>query len=203
MADYGNNNDNYYPNNNYDNYGYYGSGAQTNWEVHGMNYDEWMEMKNANARARQQIKNLSKNAVAAQMILTGRGPKSRTAPIAAPRPRTEANIIANTLVKHFPKLNAEYTEANKEAAKQNLMYQLTRSAAPVSSEGAMGGAGAAAAPVSKENTSTLTHLPNEARRKIASFLSGNERNHLRTIKNKIRKEQFKLLRKRSNTRRRR
>ena len=158
-----------------------------------MNYDEWMEMKNANARTRQQIKNLSKNAVAVKMVLTGRGPKPRT-PLPPPK-RTLENIMANTLAKHFPKLNGEYTAANKETAKQNLMHQLT-------SEGATGGAGAAVA-ASRENTSTLTRLPNEARHKIASFLSGSERNHLRTIKNKIHTEQFKLLRKRRNTRRRR
>ena len=161
-----------------------------------INYENWREHQNELARirgnARVKRKSLARNALAAQMITTGRGPKPPgqllPPPLLTPSPTRRPNLNAES----YPISNAT----------RNILAMLSTVPAPV------GGAGAApaasASPATYENRSHITALPNGVRSKIASYLSGVERNHLKPIKAKIARETAKIAnpRKRKNKTRR-
>lgn len=227
MADYGNNNDNYYPNNNYDN-----SAPQSNWEASGMNYDEYMELKEMEyqkrqaelaalerrrAETRERIKGLSKNVIAAKMVTSGRGPGPKAkvaaaATAAPPAPSAGANLLYHLTRGAAgipsPALAAPAAPVLAEprggagapptagSAINALMARL-RSVSAAPAAAAAPAPPSAAAPL-PENTSELARLPNGIRSKIASFLSGSERNNnFKTLRNKIKTEKTKLRKRRA------
>ena len=156
-------------------------------------YQNTMARKRGNARMQRSM--LARNALATQMVLKGRGPKS---PANTPRPkRTEGNVISDILMKH---MNNENTEEKRVETQAEIKAALLAFYEERSRAGAAGGAGAAS-PV-PENTSTLSILPNATRNLIASYLSGENRNHLKSIKTKIAKETAKLRRRHKNRTRR-
>ena len=167
-----------------------------------INYENWREHQNELARirgnARVKRKSLARNALAAQMITTGRGPKPPgqllPPPLLTPSPTRRPNLNA---------------EPHASQTTRNILAMLSTVPVPGPAPPApVGGAGAAhaasASPATYENTSHFTALPNEVRSKIASYLSGVERNHLRPIKAKIARETAKIAnpRKRKNKTRR-
>lgn len=175
---------------------YYNNGPTSNREALGMSYDTYHEYLNNMNRFRRNAtikrKSLARNALAAQMITTGRGPKP---PAPQSMPPLPIRIKPSTpTVNH----GSELYEMNNMT--RDILKMLADVQAPSAEQAApapAGGAGAASA-----NTSHLEALPNVARNKIASFLSGVERNHLKPIKTKIASETAKLYRKRKTKTRR-
>jgi hypothetical protein len=230
MADYGNNNDNYYPNNNYDN-----SAPQSNWEASGMNYDEYMELKEMEYQKRQaelaalerrrvetreRIKGMSKNIIAAKMVTSARGPgpKAKVAAAAPPAPSAGAGSLLYHLTRGAagvpsPALAAPAAAAAPVLAEPAPLPPRGGAGAPPAGSAvnalmarlrsvstAPAAAAAPAPPVAPlpENTSELARLPNGIRSKIASFLTGSERNNnFKTLRNKIKTEKTKLRKRRA------
>lgn len=182
------------------------NGPTSNREAMGeINYESWLEYQNELERNRREAaakrKSLARNALAAQMITTGRGPKPPGPP---PTPeRTEENIIGDIAMLAFEN-NNESRAAAMAALKSELAALYIKKSAPAAPQ-AVGGAGAGAPAAVPNISSHLAILPNVARNKIASYLSGVERNHLRPIKAKIARETAKIAspRKRKNKTRRR
>lgn len=176
--------------------------SNNNGGLSGIELNEWREHERKLARTRHNARMkrsvLSRNALAAQMVTTGRGPKKL--------PKLPNDEFLPLLTKPpTQRLNAEAYPISNET--RNILAFLSTvpvpAPAPVPSA-PVGGAGAAAAGTGAavlENTSALAILPQETRNLIASYISGAEHNHLKPIKAKIAKETAKLRPRKRKTRR--
>jgi hypothetical protein len=167
--------------------------SNNNGGLSGIELNEWREHERKLARTRHNARMkrsvLSRNALAAQMVTTGRGPKKL--------PKLPSDEFLPLLTKPpTQRLNAEAYPISNET--RNILAFLSTVPVPAPASSApVGGAGAAA----PENTSALAILPQETRNLIASYISGAERNHLKPIKAKIAKETTKLRPRKRKTRR--
>jgi hypothetical protein len=166
--------------------------SNNNGGLSGIELNEWREHEHKLARkrynSRMKRSMLSRNALAAQMVVTGRGPKKPSEfplPPFLTKPPTQR-----------PNLNAEPYASQ---ITRNILAMLSTVPVPAPAPAPpapVGGAGAAAAaaasPATYENTSNFTALPNAVRSKSASYLSGAELNHLKPIKAKIARETAKI-----------
>lgn len=174
------------------------NGPMHNYEAMGMSYNEWLKYQNNMNRMRRNAtlkrKNLSKNVLGVQMLLKGRGPsKPPVAPLQT-RKRTEQNVIDEVMMKHMWNIQTEETRAETVKELKAALKAFHTSKEPESSLGGAGGPSK-----NTENTSSFTVLPEPLRNKIASYLSGVERNHLKPIKSKIAFETAKLRKRKHRT----